>query len=214
MRLVELRGVDVAYDGQKVLRQVNLEIFADDFIAIVGPNGGGKSTLIKALLGIVDYEGVIEYAPQMRRGAELLIGYMPQINHFDRRFPITIEEVVLSGLFNRRRWRTSYSEAERKQCRELLAQCGIAQCAKRQIGEVSGGQLQRALLCRAIISEPKLLILDEPTNSVDSGFEAQMYEILRSLSGKMAIMMVSHNVEAISSLVRRTVIVNGGVISN
>ncbi len=211
MKFISLKGVDVAYEGQKVLRGVDLNIYSDDFIAIIGPNGGGKTTLVKALLGIIKSEGEIEYSQELYRNNELLIGYMPQINQFDKRFPITIEEVVLSGLLNRKRFRIKYSSEEMARCRELLALTEITHVAHHQIGEVSGGQLQRALLCRAIISEPKLLILDEPTNYVDSRFEGEMYQILSKINKRIAIIMVSHDIGTVSSFVKQIVCVNGSV---
>ncbi len=211
MKLISIKGLDVAYDGQKVLRGVNLDIFSDDFIAVIGPNGGGKTTLVKAILGIVEAEGVIEYSQELRQSSELLIGYMPQISQFDKRFPITIEEVVLSGLLNSKRIRIRYNAQERALCRELMELTGITHVAHHQIGEVSGGQLQRALLCRAIISEPKLLILDEPTNYVDSSFEGEMYSILRQINERMAIVMVSHDIGTVSSFVKQIVCINGSV---
>ncbi len=211
MKLISIKRLDVAYEGEKVLRGVDLDIFSDDFIAVIGPNGGGKTTLVKAILGIVEAEGVIEYSQELRQGRELLIGYMPQINQFDKRFPITIEEVVLSGLLNSKRIRIRYSAQERTLCRELMELTGITRVAHHQIGEVSGGQLQRALLCRAIISEPKLLILDEPTNYVDSSFEGEMYGILRQINERMAIVMVSHDIGTVSSFVKQIVCVNGSV---
>ncbi len=211
MRLISLSGVSVTYEDQRVLKDVCLEILSDDFIAVIGPNGGGKTTLVKAILGIVKAEGKIEYAEGLYRKGELLIGYMPQINQFDKRFPITIEEVVLSGLLNRKRYRVRYNSEERKKCQELLEVTGITSVAHKQISEVSGGQLQRALLCRAIISDPKLLILDEPTNYVDSRFEGEMYKILKEINKRMAIVMVSHDIGTVSSFVKQIVCVNGCV---
>ncbi|MFR9523983.1 MAG: ABC transporter ATP-binding protein [Rikenellaceae bacterium] len=211
MKLIELKGVSVAYDAQKIVHDVKIDILADDFIAIIGPNGGGKTTLVKAILGIVETQGEIKYAKELYRNNELLIGYMPQINQFDKRFPITIEEVVLSGLLNRKRFRLRYDSREVSRCKDLLKLTGIESVAHHQIGEVSGGQLQRALLCRAIIAEPKLLILDEPTNYVDSKFESEMYDILRKINQRMAIVMVSHDIGTVSSLVKQIVCVNGTV---
>ncbi len=211
MKLISLKGVSVAYDGAAVLRDVNLDILSGDFIAVVGPNGGGKTTLVKAILGLVKASGTIDYSPELRNNKELLIGYMPQISQFDKRFPITIEEVVLSGLLNSKPIRMTYNKMERQLCRDLLEQTGISKVAHHQIGEVSGGQLQRALLCRAIISAPKLLILDEPTNYVDSSFEGEMYNILRRINERMAIVMVSHDIGTVSSFVKQIVCVNGSV---
>ncbi|MFI3281673.1 MAG: ABC transporter ATP-binding protein [Rikenellaceae bacterium] len=211
MRLIELKEVSVAYEGQRVLDKIDLEILSDDFIAVIGPNGGGKTTLVKAILGLVEVRGSISYAPELMRGSELLIGYMPQVNQFDKRFPITIKEVVMSGLLNSKRYRIRYNKEEVSRCNELLKLTGIEHVAHHQIAEVSGGQLQRALLCRAIISEPKLLILDEPTNYVDSRFEGEMYAILREINRRMAIVMVSHDIGTVSSFVKQIVCVNGSV---
>ncbi len=211
MRLISLKGLSVAYDGEEILSDVDLDIYSDDFLAIIGPNGGGQTTLVKAILGLVESSGTIEYAEELRRKRELLIGYMPQINQFDRRFPITISEVILSGLLNSRRWQIRYNAEERQRCSALLEIMCITEVANSQIGEVSGGQLQRALLARAVIAEPKLLILDEPTNYVDSLFEGEMYSILQRLNSRMAIVMVSHDIGTVSSFVKEIVCVNGSV---
>ncbi len=211
MKLISLKDVDVAYQEQLVLKDVNLEIYSDDFIAVIGPNGGGKTTLVKAILGIIEAKGMIEYSKELYRNNDLQIGYMPQINQFDKSFPITIEEMVLSGLLNRNSYRIRYNKEERQRCAELLKLTGIESMAHHQIGEVSGGQLQRATLCRALISDPKLLILDEPTNYVDSHFEGEMYEILRTVNQRVAIVMVSHDIGTVSSIVKQIVCVNGSV---
>ena len=166
MTLVSLHDVSVAYDGHEALQHVNLEIFDRDSLGIIGPNGGGKTTLVKAILGAIPYSGVIQYAPELFRGRERLIGYMPQIAHFDRAFPISVFEVVLSGLQGHHGFRSRYSRQDKLRAMELIAQSGLENVARHPIGEISGGQMQRALLARAIISEPRLLILDEPTNFV------------------------------------------------
>ncbi|MDE6046411.1 MAG: ABC transporter ATP-binding protein [Alistipes sp.] len=208
MNLVALHDVGVSYDGCEALRHVDLEIAADDFLGVIGPNGGGKTTLVKAILGTVPHTGRIDYAPELFRGKERLIGYMPQQSDFDRQFPISVQEVVLSGLQGRRGFRTRYTAADRRQALDLLDMAGIAATARRPIGEVSGGQLQRALLCRAVISEPRLLILDEPANFVDNKFENELYSLLRALNDRMAIVMVSHDVGTITSVVKEIVCVN------
>lgn len=208
MNLVELHGAGVTYDGYEALRQVDLEIADDDFLGVIGPNGGGKTTLVKAILGTVPHTGEIRYARELYRGKERLIGYMPQQSDFDRAFPISIQETVLSGLQGRRGFIRRYTAEDRKKTTELLEMSGIAETARRPIGEVSGGQLQRALLCRAVISEPRLLILDEPANFVDNKFENELYRMLRELNGRMAIVMVSHDIGTISSVVKEIVCVN------
>lgn len=208
MNLVTLRDVGVSYDGYEALRHVDLEIEEDDFLGIIGPNGGGKTTLVKAILGTVPHTGSIRLAPELFRGKERLIGYMPQITVFDRSFPISLLEVVLSGLQGRRGFLSGYTRADRAKARELLDAAGIGDAARSPIGEVSGGQMQRALLCRAVVSDPKLLILDEPANFVDNLFENELYRMLRELNGRMAIVMVSHDIGTITSVVKEIVCVN------
>ena len=208
MTLVSLHDVSVAYNGHEALQHVNLEIFDRDFLGIIGPNGGGKTTLVKAILGAIPYSGVIQYAPELFRGRERLIGYMPQIAHFDRAFPISVFEVVLSGLQGHHGFRSRYSRQDKLRAMELIAQSGLENVARHPIGEISGGQMQRALLARAIISEPRLLILDEPTNFVDNRFEKELYNTLRELNSHMAIVMVSHDIGTISSVVKQIVCVN------
>lgn len=206
--IVSLSNVTVRYDDYVAIERVNLEIFADDFICIIGPNGGGKTTLIKAILGTIPYSGEVNIAPSLFNGNKRLIGYLPQHSTFDRNFPISVLEVVMSGLQSERGFSTKYSREDRDKAMQLLDKVGIASVADRQIGEVSGGQLQRALLCRAVISEPKLLILDEPTNFIDKQFERELYDILQQLNQRMAIVMVSHEVNNISPAVKSIVCVN------
>ncbi len=206
--IITLRNVGVNYEQSIALEDVNLDIFEDDFIGIIGPNGGGKTSLVKAIMGVVPHSGEIEFAPALRRKNHLKIGYMPQVSQFDTRFPISIEEVVLSGLQSEKGFFGRYTHADRQRATELLKQMGIDQIASRPIGEVSGGQLQRALLCRAIIAEPKLLILDEPTNFVDNNFEREFYALVKQLHERMAVMIVSHDVGTITSLVNAIICVN------
>ena len=208
MNLVTLRDVSVAYDGYEALRHVDLEIADLDFLGVIGPNGGGKTTLVKAILGTVPHTGELTLVPELFRGKERLIGYMPQISDFDRAFPISVLEVVLSGLQGRRGFSSRYTKEDRARAMELLAASGIADTARSPIGEVSGGQMQRALLARAVISDPKLLILDEPANFVDNKFEKELYRTLHELNARMAIVMVSHDIGTITSVVKEIVCVN------
>lgn len=206
--ILSIRSLSVNYDGMMALEGVDLDIFDNDFIGIIGPNGGGKTTLVKTIMGAVPYSGTISVADELRRGNHFKIGYMPQVSQFDMNFPISIEEVVLSGLQADKGFFSRYSKADKMKAHALLEQMGISDLASRPIGEVSGGQMQRALLCRAIISEPKLLILDEPTNFVDNRFEHEFYRMVQSLSKRMAIVIVSHDLGTISSVVKSIVCVN------
>ena len=207
-KIISLRNVGVAYEGHAALEGVNLDIYEDDFIGIIGPNGGGKSSLVKAIMGAVEHNGEIEISDILRKGNHYKIGYMPQVSQFDMRFPISIEEVVLSGLQTEKGFFGRYTAKDKELAHKTLEKMGIAELASRPIGEVSGGEMQRALLCRAIISEPKLLILDEPTNFVDNSFEREFYAMVQELSHNMAVMIVSHDLGTITSVVKSIVCVN------
>ena len=206
--LISLRGVGVSYDGHVALEGVDLDIYADDFIGVIGPNGGGKSSLAKAILGAVEHSGTITIDDSLRCGNHYKIGYMPQVSQFDRRFPISIEEVALSGLQSDKGFFGIYRAEDRRRAKSLLDEAGIGDIASQPIGEVSGGQMQRALLARAVISDPKLLILDEPANFVDNKFEKELYRTLHELNTRMAIVMVSHDIGTITSVVKEIVCVN------
>jgi zinc transport system ATP-binding protein len=209
--IIRLRDVGVGYEGVVALEHVTLDIFSNDFVGIIGPNGGGKSSLVKAIMGSVPFKGKIDYSPTLRHGSHYKIGYMPQISKFDMRFPISIEEVVLSGLQSEKGFNARYSRQDYDKAHDLLQQMGIEKIASHAIGEVSGGEMQRALLCRAIIAEPRLLILDEPTNFVDNRFENEFYALLQQLHERMAVVIVSHDVGTVTSLVSSVVCVNRSV---
>ncbi len=205
--MISLSGLSVSYGTNRVLTGVDLDIFSDDFLGIIGPNGGGKTTLVKAILGIISYSGTIIYAEPVR-GIHGSIGYLPQVNGFDRNFPITVQELVLSGLQGRKGLTGTYRSDDKDKAQQLIENVGIPRIAKKPVNEISGGQLQRALLCRALIPEPRLLILDEPANFVDNDFERELYDILHQLNRRMAIVMVSHDLGTISSVVKNIVCVN------
>lgn len=204
--LVKIENLTVAYDKVAVLQNVNLAINENDFLGVIGPNGGGKTTLLKAILGLIKPEqGSILFREDLR-GRKKPIGYLPQVKHIDRKFPITVFDVVLSGsmMDGSRKVKT---EAKVK-VESLLAELGINDIRNKAIGELSGGQMQRVFLCRALLSNPKLLILDEPDTFVDNRFEGELYEKLRLLNEEMAIVLVSHDVGTISSYVKTIACVN------
>lgn len=206
--LIEIDSLSVAYDQNKVLREVSLNINEDDFIGIIGPNGGGKTTLLKAILGLIPISsGEIRYSPLLKEKGRH-IGYLSQINRFDNRFPITVSEVVLSGWSSGHNWFSRYSQAQKERARNILHELDLNELSDKPIGELSGGQMQRVFLGRAIISEPKLLILDEPGTYVDNKFESELYEMLRELNRRMAILLVSHDVGTISTYVKSIACVN------
>ena len=206
--IVSLKNITVEYDSTTALESVSLDIYPNDFLGVIGPNGGGKTTLVKAILSTVPHSGEVSYSPTLFEKGHRLIGYLPQLSEFDKSFPISVIEVVMSGLQAEKGALKRYTAADRKQAMELLEMAGIEDVAERQISEVSGGQMQRALLCRAVILEPKLLILDEPTNFVDNKFENELYTLLHRLNERMAIVMVSHDLGTITSVVKSIVCVN------
>ena len=205
MTLVSIRNLSVKYGNYTALEHVDLDIFEHDFIGIIGPNGGGKTSLVKAILGAIPYSGTIRYDNGLN---DRNIGYLPQQNNFDRTFPISVREVVCSGLQAKKNLWGRYSATDRKRADRWMEMIGILPVAEHPVGEISGGQMQRALLCRALISDPKLLILDEPANFVDNKFEKELYDILRTLNEQMAIVMVSHDIGTITSVVNTIVCVN------
>ncbi len=206
--LLNIEKVSVAYDRKIVLEEATLEVDENDFIGIIGPNGGGKTTLLKAILGLVPLSsGKISFSPLMRkRGSD--IGYLSQINKFDNRFPITVAQVVLSGLISGNNWYSRFTKAQKKKSHSVLEELGIEALANKPIGELSGGQMQRVFLGRAIVSDPRLLILDEPGTYVDNHFENELYLMLKQLNQRMAILLVSHDVGTISAHVKSIACVN------
>lgn len=205
--LVHINHVTFAWDKEPVLEDVDLKIFDNDFIGMIGPNGGGKTTLVKMIMGLIQpQKGKIyfrEDLPRLKRP----IGYLPQIKEIDRQFPISVFDVVRSGSLMRN-IPFMNSREEKNRASELLTEMGIEPLRKKPIGELSGGQMQRVFLCRALISDPRVLILDEPSTFVDNRFEGELFEKLRSLNEKMAILLVSHDVGTITSYVRTIACVN------
>jgi zinc transport system ATP-binding protein len=201
--LVELRHVFAGYSGRNVLKDINLHIYEQDFLGVIGPNGGGKTTLLKVILRLLKpVSGIIQYT-----GKELKnnIGYMPQINQIDPKFPIRVCEVIDSGLIA---GRDQTKKQKKETVDRMLVTMGLEDLRDKPVGELSGGQLQRVLLGRAIISEPQLLILDEPNAFVDKRFETHFYEILQEINKQTAIVLVSHDVRTVVSNVKNIACVN------
>ena len=207
-KLLSLTNVTVRYDANVALEAASLDIYHDDFLGVIGPNGGGKTTLVKTIIGAVKFDGEIRYGSELESVHGKRIGYLPQQNNFDCKFPISVIEVVMSGLQAKKGLARSYNRKDSSRAMELLDSVGISDIAKRPIGQVSGGQMQRTLLCRSLIAEPRLLILDEPTNFVDNKFEKELYSLLRELNKRMSIIMVSHDLGTITSVVKNIVCVN------
>jgi zinc transport system ATP-binding protein len=211
--LLDIRNLSVAYGNEVVLENVNLTVSKNDFIGIIGPNGGGKTTFLKSILGLITpVKGEIIFGPELVNGhGYKLIGYLPQVTHIDRKFPITVTDVVLSGLMSKRKMFKRFTPDDITNVKELLFEMGLFKIRKKAIGELSGGQIQRTMLCRALINKPKLLVLDEPGTFVDSKFENELYERLGELNNNMAILLVSHDVGTITSMVKSIACINRSV---
>ncbi|MFZ4548087.1 MAG: metal ABC transporter ATP-binding protein [Bacteroidales bacterium] len=204
--LIKLENVTAGYNNGIVLRDVSLSVSDQDFIGVIGPNGGGKTTLIKLILGLI--KPISGSITRFDNQDGNFIGYLPQQSQIDRKFPITVSDIVLSGLMSAGKLMNRYSSGDKIKAIELLEQMGIPHLANRTAGELSGGQLQRVFICRALISTPKLLILDEPNTFVDNRFEHEMYELLQEFNKQMAILIISHDVGTISYFVKTIACVN------
>lgn len=208
-KILEIKDISAGYAEEIILRDVSLIVNDNDFIGIIGPNGGGKTTLLKVILGLIKpYRGSVKFYDPTGSKPGNLIGYLPQINQIDLRFPISVLDVVLSGLMSSESLFSRYSGKLKRHAEDLLKQMGIYDLRGKTIGGLSGGQLQRVYLCRAIVSSPRLLMLDEPNTFVDTKFETDFYEILKDLNKEMAIIVVSHDVGTISWYVKTIACVN------
>ncbi|NCC72088.1 MAG: ABC transporter ATP-binding protein [Sphingobacteriia bacterium] len=209
-KIIELQSVNAGYDDEIILHHVNLTINDGDFIGVIGPNGGGKTTLVKIIIGLIKpLSGkIIYHHNNFSDNNQRLIGYLPQISNTDRVFPISVLNVVLSGLAKHHKLVNHFNKEQVEKAQEILAEMGIGHLAKKNIGELSGGQMQRVFLCRAIVARPRLLILDEPNSFVDNKFENDLYNKLNELNQQMAVMMVSHDVGTITYYVKTIACVN------
>jgi zinc transport system ATP-binding protein len=211
-KILELKSVYAGYKDEIILNDVSFEIFDDDFIGIIGPNGGGKTTLLKVILGLIKpIKGTIEYFGDSNTDRNNKIGFLPQINQIDKKFPVSVYDVVLSGLIYNTGFYYHHPKAERIKARETLERLGICDLRKLPISDLSGGQMQKVLLARAIVSSPRLLILDEPNTFVDNKFEGELYEILVQLNKDMGIIIVSHDIGTISTYIKTIACVNRGL---
>jgi len=208
-KLIEIKNVSASYNTKIVLNDVSLRVWRDDFLGIIGPNGGGKTTLLKIILGLMKPVcGEISFFDKDRPVSSLKIGYLPQINPIDKHFPISVYEVISSGLTSEKPLFGNFTTAQKERINQMIAKIGLSMYAKRAIGELSGGQLQRVLLARAIVSYPQLLILDEPNTYVDKRFESQFYELLGEINKDTAIILVSHDIGTLIPLVKNVACVN------
>jgi zinc transport system ATP-binding protein len=197
---ITLEHVYAGIAGQPVLEDISLTVNEREFFAIIGPNGGGKTTLVKLILGLIrPQKGTVRVFGGSPEGNRKMLGYVPQFHTFDFHYPITLEEMVLSGrLGNKSRIFTRYTKEDLRITEEVLMTLGISDLSGREISALSGGERQRAIIARALVGEPRALLLDEPTVYVDAPTEQQFYSILNTLKEKMAIVLVTHDIGVVS----------------
>ncbi len=208
--VIELEDVWAGYESDRVLEAVNFRMDAGDYVGLIGPNGGGKTTLIKVILGLIKPDRgsvrVMGVSPEKGRH---FIGYVPQIQQDNKMFPIKVWDVVSMGRLKPHLLQNLYlKDADKTIVERSLRQMDILDLAKRPINELSGGQRQRVTIARALAAEPKILMLDEPTSSVDSRSSSKMYDLLAELNQSISILLISHDLTAISTYVKTIGCVN------
>ena len=212
---IAVRDVTFGYGPVDVLRDVSFTIGERQFVSVIGPNGGGKSTLLRLLLGLLEpRRGTIRVLGMPPVRARRHVGYMPQHVNLDPLFPVSAGEVVLMGRLGLRPPLGPYRREDREAAAAALAMVRAADLADRPLADLSGGQRQRVLIARALASGPRLLLLDEPTASLDPGVQDDLYELLRELAGRMTIVMVSHDVSVVSEYVDRVLCVSRSVVEH
>jgi zinc transport system ATP-binding protein len=207
--IASLKNVWAHYDGVTALEGVTFSIYQRDFLGIIGPNGGGKTTLLKIMLGLLKpSRGEVKVLGENPEKQRKFIGYIPQQSLFDRDFPASAWDVVLMGRLGHAKRFRNYTDGDKEITLDALKTVGMLELKDSQIGKLSGGQQQRVFLARALVTEPKLLLLDEPMASVDVSLQTGLYELLEKLTQKMAIVMVSHDIGAISIHVNKIACLN------
>ncbi|KAA6348936.1 High-affinity zinc uptake system ATP-binding protein ZnuC [termite gut metagenome] len=209
--LIAIHNLSVAYDRRIVLHDVNLTVNEHDFLGIIGPNGGGKTTLIKTILGLLKPAGGdIRFYKKGMPVSSINMGYLPQYNNIDRKFPISVQELVLSGLIGSKKSLIGgFSRLHWEKVRRIISRMGLEGLENRIVGQLSGGQLQRAMLGRAIISEPQMVILDEPNTYIDKRFEDRLYELLAEINSECTIILINHDIDTVLQNAKSVACVNG-----
>ena len=209
MSVVEINDLSFAYADEPILESITLEVDDGDFLAIIGPNGGGKSTLLQLMLGILSPKSgsVTIFGKEASKNLSL-VGYVPQNTNINTNFPIRVIEVVMMGHIAKKRSLFGYSSDEKLCAMEALAQVGMAEMAQKRIGDLSGGQRQRVMIARALCTKPKLLLLDEPTSSIDIQGQKEIYQLLKVLNRDISIIVVSHDISVILEYANKAAHIN------
>ncbi len=206
---IHIENLDFSYGPISVLAEANLTLGEKEFVSIVGPNGGGKTTLLKIILGLLEPQsGSISVFGAPPMVGRKWIGYLPQYANLDSKFPVTALDVVLMGRLGKARTLGFYTKTDRDAARTMLARVGLDRLGNRPVAALSGGQQQRVLIARALVSDPKLLLLDEPTSSLDDYVERELYDLLQELNRELTIVVVSHDIAYVSRYVEKVICVN------
>jgi len=221
MSIIEIKNLSFSYDKQTILENINLNVEEKDFLAIIGPNGGGKSTLLKTILGINQIKtGSINILGEKPSLNLAKVGYVPQNTNINTNFPIKVIEVVMMGHirdkheenksknFLHKYFKIGYNEFEKSCALSALKQVGMEEFAEQKIGKLSGGQRQRVMIARALCSHPSILLLDEPTASIDVSWQKQIYDLLKELNKTITIIVVSHDISVILSYASKVAHIN------
>lgn len=207
--LIKLENVSFSYGGASVLQDIDLDINKGEFLGLVGPNAGGKSTLLKLILGLLKpSRGKVTLFGKSPKVGRARVGYCPQYTQFSRNFPITVEEVVLLGRLGKARILGGYSKQDKEIALSAMRSTEVEMIKNANITDLSGGQLQRVLIARALACEPEVLILDEPTANIDQRVEVDIFQLLKKFNEQMTIIVVSHDIGFISEYVTRVACLN------
>ena len=207
--VISMTDLSFSYNGEPVLEEVNLRITPRDFVTILGPNGGGKTTLLKLMLGLLHpTSGTVRIFGRPPKEVRPRIGYMPQHAVLDPRFPARVMDIVLMGRLHTSRTFGPYRRRDKQAVQRVLEEVGIGGLSRRQFSELSSGQQQRALIARALVGEPDLLLLDEPTSNLDVVIEGSIHHLLCQLNTRASVVTVSHDVSFVSQCVKTVVCVN------
>ena len=208
-KVVDLKNIWVNYYGINVLKDINIAVYEQEFLGIIGPNGGGKTTLLKVILGLVlPCKGKVNILGATPEKSRKYIGYVPQHCLFNREFPISVEEVVLTGRLSSAKCCKPYSKEDKQKTQEAIDIVGMSEFKGTQIGKLSGGQQQRVFIARALVTDPKILLLDEPMASVDTSLQTGFYEMLKIFKKRMTIILVTHDLSAVSIYVDKIACLN------
>jgi len=203
-KVLSIEHLSFYYDSMPVLENVNIEVFQGEFVGIFGPNGGGKTTLFKLIMGFLKpQQGKIFLLGKSPEEMRHCIGYVPQAMRFDRDFPISVLEVVMMGTLQKLSWWGTYPADAKSKALKALERMGLVHKAKSSFGTLSGGEAQRTLIARAIVEQPSLLLLDEPTANVDAEAQQKIYSQLLELNKTTTILMVTHDLQTMMGKVEK-----------